>query len=117
MKSFQIEKTYEAGWKDMIDTVSQNGENGFLYLQGGTRMVRPFTVMFPETEHICENANMTEYNQFLFGTRDYGYQELEPPYFIITASDDDKPEIGFLEYLGTYSTCTGNYAIYYREGR
>lgn len=115
---FQIEKSYEASWSDMIDTISEKNGNVFLYIQGGAPMVRPLTVMFPEAKHICENANMTEYNQFLFDTIDYEQQDyINPPYFIIVAADNNMRVNDYTEYLGNYNTCNGEYAVYYQAGR
>lgn len=116
-KCFEAEETYGSDWNEMIKSISERNGNDFVYIQGGGPMVRPFTVMFPEDEHICENANMTEYNQFLFGTINYEQQDIDPPYFIITASDSNMPANDFTDYLGKYNTYNGEYAVYYLIGR
>lgn len=111
------EKLWGNDWDKMIEAVSKNDGNTFLYIENGQPMVKVLTVMFSDSEHICENANMSEYNQFLFDMQNYEYQDFDAPFFIITASDNSMEVNVFTECLGTYRTCNGEYTIYFQGGK
>lgn len=114
---FQTERQYGVDWDRMMADISGNDGDTFLYIENGQPLVRPLTMMFPDAVHICDNANMTEYNQLLFKTKNYANQDLEEPLFVVTASSYQINKENMGDYLGTYITGNGEYNIYYfKEG-
>lgn len=112
---YREEMFWDIEWNEMINDIKKCDSDTFLYIEGGQPIVRPLTVMFPNHIHICEDANMTEYNRLLFGTYNYDKQEISSKMFVITSLDYKLEGVDNLEYVGSYYTFNGNYSIYYRN--
>lgn len=115
VKCYREERNYSRDWDQMIADISSYDSDIFLYIEGGHPLVRPLTVMFPEARHVCDKANMTEYNQFLFGTIGYDGQDMMGPAIVIVSSEYQMGPTEKVDHLGTYATVNGVYSVYYTE--
>lgn len=114
IECFKAEIAYGNEWNEMIADISVNEGNTFLYIENGSQLVRPLTIMFPDANHICKNANMTEYNQFLFKTKDYDNEDIDTSVFVVTASNWQADKGYENKYLGTYMTFNADkHSVYF----
>lgn len=113
-QSIITERKYGASWNNLtsaIEYMKKDRTATFIYIENGQPLVRPFTVLWENDIHLCENVNMSLYNQRLFGTEAYLGQKIYGPVFIVVNADNEIRE--YENYLGVLCTSNGDYKIYY----
>ncbi|GAA6512917.1 glycosyltransferase family 39 protein [Enterocloster bolteae] len=111
------EKYYGASWNNLISAIEyikKDRKATFIYIENGQPLVRPFTVLWEDDTHLCENVNMSLYNQRLFGTKAYVGQKVYGPVFIVVNVDNEIRK--YEKYLGVLCTSNGDYKVYYDCG-